>query len=214
MLVTEITTHVQDALGRLLQQYQGKPGIAALLSAIVEQIQQLENGMFPIDQGRQIFNGSAVGAQLDGLGQLIGLSRNGLTDAQYLVLLLGTIAEDNSDTTAETLLNIVQTVFEATNVFIKDSNSPGSYPLSLDSPATVAFGVGSPQIDPSLYPIVERIIQNSVGAGIAVYYLSSFDAANAFAMAGPQPWVKGFADLNVPGSGGKFASLVFNNPTQ
>lgn len=125
MIVSIINNHVQQALARLLQQYQGQPRMASIITALVQQIQNLENAIYPLDVGRQIYQGSAYGAQLDALGTLIGLSRNGLTDSEYLIFLLGTIAEDNSDTTQRTILNIVQTLFTATNVFIKTPDSFG-----------------------------------------------------------------------------------------
>ena len=213
MLVTKINNHVQQALARLLQQYQGYPRITALITAFVTQIQNLENGLYAIDAGRQIYNGNAVGLQLDNLGTLIGLARNGLPDNQYLVLLRGTIAEDNSDTTQATLVNIIQTVFEATNVFVMTPNSPGG-PLGMP-PATISFSVGGAQIPSTLYNIVETIILNSIAAGVNLVYLSTHNAANSFSTAGPQAWCSGCSDLNNPQStDGQIASLIYNNPAQ
>lgn len=207
MIVTQITDHVQAALDRFIQQYKGRPLLSGLMTAFVEQIQDLENAAYPLDQYRQLL--SAYGQQLDNLGEIIGLKRNGLGDAEYLVLLLGTIAENNSDTTAPVLLYIVKTVFQAQNVFIKD---PNSIPDKNESfPAQIAFGVGDPATGSDLYNVVEQIIQNSVAAGVAITYLSKFSATKAFAMAGPQPWVAGFGDLNDPTVGGGFATLVYNN---
>src|SRR5271166_5121103 len=143
MIVTEITNHVQQALNRLLEQYKGKPGIAALITALVTQIQDLENGFYPIDQLRQL--AYAYGQQLDNLGTVIGFERNGLPDNEYFVLLLGTIAENNSDTTIPTMLHIVETVFQATTVFIKTPNSVGSPPLDQVKPAWISFGIANPQ---------------------------------------------------------------------
>jgi|WetSurMetagenome_2_1015567.scaffolds.fasta_scaffold179602_2 hypothetical protein len=204
MIVNQITNHVQIALDRLIQQYKGRPNLEGLLTAFVTQIQDLENAIYPIDQYRQLM--FAYGQQLDNLGEIIGLKRNGLADNEYLVLLLGTIAENNSDTTAPVLLYIVKTVFQATNVFIKDPNSITNKNESLS--AQVAFGVGSPQTGSSLYILAEQIIKNSVAAGVAITYLSKFNATNAFAMAGPQPWVQGFSSLAAPTIGGQFASLI------
>lgn len=217
MIVTQITTHLKDALARLLAQYQGKPLISGLITAMVQQVQDLENGIYPIDQGRQL--AFAVGEQLDNIGTIIGLPRNGADDPTYLVLLLGTIAENNSDGTSAAMLNIVKTVFEASTVFIKTPNSAG-----LGAPAQVAFGVGNPQISNKFYNLVQQIVVASVGAAIRVNYLSSFVATGAFAMAGPQawtapgppgftpspsqPWPFGFADLNNPNVGGAFATLI------
>ncbi len=228
MLATRIDDHVSQALNRLLQQYR-RPLIQGLITCFVQQVQVLEDALYSLNAGRQLYNGNAVGAQLDGIGELAGVKRNGLEDPEYLVVILGTIAENNSDTTASVMLNIVQTVFEAATVFIKDPNSN----LGSSMPAQVAFGVGSPQFPASLYPIIEQIIQSSVGAAIAVSYLSSFDAAGCFAMAGPQSWTKqlppsftpspsspwpyGFGAYSYapnPSIGGGYADLVYKDPKQ
>lgn len=223
MIVTQITTHVQDALNRLLEQYKYQPAVIGFLTAFLQHVQKLENALYPLDQYRQLM--FAYGLQLDKLGEVIGQPRNGLDDAEYLILLLGTIAENNSDTTAPSMLTIVQTLFQATNVFIKTPNSsPGQNEVTLWE----SFGVGTPQFPTSLYPLIEQLIASAVGAVINVAYITSFNAAGAFAMAGPQawtrnfgpmttpdvnnPWPFGFGDLNNPYVGGPFASLVFKNP--
>jgi hypothetical protein len=213
MLATIISNHVQQALQRLIQQYVGLPRLSGLLTAIVDQIQDLENAAYDTNETRQLYNGSiypAVGAQLDGIGQIVGIARNGQSDAEYLTLILGKIGENFSDTTQNQLMNIVRTVFQASSVFVQTPNTPGSP----GHQATVGFGVGSPQVDPSLYPLIEQIIENSIGAGIALMYLISFSEANplAFSMAGPQAWVGGFSDaLNPQASDPVWSSAIFTN---
>jgi hypothetical protein len=224
MIVTQITNHVQQGLNQLLEQYKYRPQYVSFLTAFLQHVQKLENALYPLDQYRQLL--FAYGQQLDGLGEIIGQPRNGLPDNEYLVLLLGTIAENNSDTTAPAMLNVVQTLFQATNVFIKTPNSAGG---GAEKPLWESFGVGSPQFPTALYPLIEQLIQNAVGACISVAYISNYNASGAFAMAGPQAWTKrfgppstptidnpwpfGFGDLNNPYVGGGFASLVFKDPT-
>lgn len=216
MNAQQITNHTQQALARLMQQYKNLPYMIALITALVDQIQDLENSIYSLDQGQQIFNGTtypAVGAQLDGLGQIIGLTRNGLSDQEYLVLLLGTIAENNSDSTASALLTIVLTVFQGMASFIKDPNSVTD-PNGCGS-AWIAFGASDSQLPASLEPIAQQIIQNSIGAGIKLIYLTTFSSSGVFACAGPQAWVRGFGAYSYapdPSIGGGFAKLVFSNP--
>lgn len=215
MIVTKINNHVQQALARLLQQYQGLPLLSGFLTALIAQIQNLEDAIYPLDALRQLQN--AYGQQLDNLGQIIGLSRNGMPDNEYFILLLGTIAEDNSDTTAPALLYIVQTVFQAANVFIKDPNSPGGEQPdpSLVNAARVAFCVQNPSSPASLDTVIQQIIQNSIGAGISLVYLSTFTGATAVCAAGPQSWVGGCSDLNNPlPTDAVIAGLVYNNKAE
>jgi hypothetical protein len=224
MLAPKITNHVQHALAQLLQQYQGRPNITGLFTAIVQHVQKLENALYPLDQYRQLL--SAYGQQLDNLGEVIGLQRNGLPDNQYLVLLLGTIAENNSDGTAPTLLTIIQLIFQSNQVFYKDPNST----TGPARPRNVAFGVGSPSYPASVQAQIEQMIAASVAGGIAISYISSFAATGCFAMAGLQAWTRNFGppstptqsnpwpfcfgDLNNPYVGGGYASLLYSNETQ
>jgi len=223
MLATQITTHVQDALNQLLEQYKYRPQMIKFLTPFLNHVQRIENAFYPLDQYRQLMY--AYGQTLDNIGEIVGAKRNGLGDNEYLVLLLGTIAENNSDTTAPAMLNIVQTLFQATNVFFKSPNTNVGH----EEPLWVSFGVGSPQFPTSLYPLIEQLIQNAVGACISIAYISSYNASGAFAMGGLQDWTKpgkplttptalnpwpfGFGDLTNPYVGGPLGSLVFQGQT-
>ncbi len=225
MIVTKIENHVQQALDRLLQQYKGRPNIAAFITALVEQVQDLEDAIYPLDQYRQLIY--AYGQQLDNLGEVIGLSRNGLNDQEYLVLLLGTIAENNSDSTAGTLLDVIQLVFQSSQVFYKDPNSSSG---GATPPATISFGVGDPVFPTQLLAQVEQIVLAAVAAGVAIAYISSFDAGGCFAMNGLQAWTKnapptttpdvdnpwpyGFGSVLNPYVGGGYAGLLFSKPAR
>lgn len=212
--VVEITNHVQAALGRLLQQYQNRPRFAGIITALVAQVQDFENGFFPVNTGRQLSDGTthpAIGAQLDGIGQLVGIARNGVDDATYLVLILGTIAENNSETTYAELLYIVQTIFEASEVFIKTPNSSTG---STMTPAWIAFSVQNPQLLPTLFVVAQQIIKNSIGAGISLMYLAQYSSPTAFSMDGSMASDGGFGDLNDPTAGAPFASLIYSNSSE
>jgi len=219
MLVPIISNHVQAGLARLMQQYQSKPRLIGFFTAFLQHVQKLENALYPLDQYRQLQY--AYGAMLDGIGEIVGISRNGLSDAEYYIFLLGTIAENNSDTTTSVVLYVVGTLFQASTVFIQ---TPNSTPSPFTKPAVVGFSVGSAITQPSLFNVVEQIIKNTLGAGIKLSYIGQHNSAGAFATAGMQPWTQqgppsftptaeapwpyGFGDLNNPYVGGPAASLI------
>lgn len=217
MLAPRITTHLADATSRLAQQYQGYPGITGLLQAVCLDIQNIENAFYALDAGRQIIT-PPVGLQLDNLGTLLGPARNGLSDAAYLALLLGSIAEDHSDGSAPALLHVAQTLYQATSVFLKTPNSPGQ--VGKPRHAVVALGVGSPQSTAASQSLIQQLLTNSIAAGVGLFYISSFNATGAFAMAGPQAWTNngtptsssGFGDALNANVGGGYASLLYTNP--
>lgn len=205
MLAAKITTHVQDAQNRLLQQYKNQPRMQALLATFTQGIQDLEDSTYDLDALRQLYNGStfpSFGAQLDGLGQIFNVKRNNLPDNEYLILILGTIAEDNSDTTPEIILNVVQILFQAGYIFLKYL-----------PPAAVGINVGDPTFDPSLINVMKNIIQNSLGGGISLEFIVTYATDNVFRFRsanGPNVG-QGFGSANEPGSGGAFGHLIFNN---
>ena len=208
MLVTKDNNHVQEALDRLLQQYKGLPLMTGLITAFVQQIQALENAAYPINEGRQLWNGTtypAIGAQLDGIGSLVGISRNGLDDAEYLVFILGTIAENFSDTTLPTITNIINIFFE-----------PQQMVVSENWPAELGVGIAGSSLDPSLYLTVAKIIQASMGAGIKLGYIATFPNTKAFkysnALGGPSfVGAAGYDNATSPGAGGAYAGVIYNN---
>ena len=223
MLATKITTHVQDALARLMTQYQlikqqytlqlySAPGapievssFSAFIATNADQIQLLENAFYALNEGRQLFNGTtypAVGAQLDGIGTIVGVARNGLGDAEYLVFILGTIAENFSDTTIHAVSNVVSLLYQTPSLLLFEF-----------FPAEVAIEIpNTSPLQSSLYSLVNSIIQASLGAGIGLGFTALYNPSNAFQftkVGGPQVG-GGFGKLSASG-GGEFAKLIYNN---
>lgn len=82
----EITTHVADGLDLLAREFR-KDRIEAILTAWLSQVQHLEGALFDL-----LSDGltTAVGAQLDQIGDLLGRPRAGLSDDEYRLVLQGT----------------------------------------------------------------------------------------------------------------------------
>jgi hypothetical protein len=70
--VSAITTHVTDGIALLVRQFAGKPRIEALLSALLQQAQDLETAAFAV---YSLSLSTATDAQLDQLGELLGVPR-------------------------------------------------------------------------------------------------------------------------------------------
>ena len=197
MLVTKITTYVDDGLQLLGQQYKGRPLLAGLLTTWLTGMQELEDAIYPLDSGRQVLN--AIGAQLDGIGQIVGISRNGLSDAQYLLFIFGKIAENNSDTTINTVLTVVQFLFQGDKVFLQEYY-----------PAGVAIQVVGVTLPSNLLQTAKNLVQMTFGAGIDLVFMAEYPTDNVFRFAGPGVIgsTNGFADPSIPGSGGVWVNLI------
>ncbi len=217
-MITQITTYVSDVANLIISQFKGRQRLTGLINIFVEHAQLIENALFPMIQYRQL--SYAYGAQLDVIGAIVGISRNGLDDATYYVFIVGTIAKNFSDTTSAAMLNIVQTLYQAQYVFKKDPNSQPPPPEGAQTRSGwIAFGVVNPQTSESLYPIIEQIIEEALGGGIALTYVSTAEsnANGVFSCAGPAPWVGGYGaysyapDASV---GAPYCALSFNNTTR
>jgi hypothetical protein len=194
-----VTDHAERAVLRLRQM--NGPRFEAMVVALGNQCQALENAIFAMGPARYLAN--ATGATLDAVGTARGIARNGLADDAYRSLIIGGIAAQNSEGRREDVITAVLGLFDAATVFIRSPNSVDA----VSAPAAVeTVGIGTPQIPASVYPYAINLLSTALGAGIVLDQLFTFDESGTFAMAGPQPWVRGF------GAGG-FAADVYQNPT-
>lgn len=223
MLVTRITDHISAALGRLLQEYKNLApqyllplnsdnsilpvsGVGALIAVAANEIQNIENALYSLNEGRQYYTGTtfpAVGAQLDGIGALVGIARNGLSDAEYLVFITATIAENFSQTTIPDVINVASLLFQV-STFLAFELYPAEFDLEIP--------VTSP-LQPELYRVVATIIHNTLGAGIGLGFVAMYSPTNAFQFSrvGGPPVGGGFGTVSDPSLGGRFAGLIYNN---
>ena len=209
--VTRIDNHVDLALARLLYQYRILPErysldlpvtgktiqtsvIGALLAAIVDQLQHVENELFAVDNGRMYFDGTgspAEGAQLDGIGQLVGIERNGMTDTAYRMFITAKIAQNNSSGTIEEIIYLVRLLFRAAIIRMTESY-----------PAEINFYLPNAQLDSSLYGIAQDMIRQSLPAGVMLGSITTTNASEVFA----------FCDKDAPSSVGGFGDAANTAP--
>lgn len=204
--VTQITDHVQQALDRLLQQYKGRPRMQGLITALVNQIQDLENAIFPVGTETLLFNGQnyiAKGAQLDGIGELVNVARNGLGDDEYLILILGTIGVNFSDTTGDTMTGIIKELTQAQDVTVFDHY-----------PAGYGVQVQAPSVPSGLWALIASLIQGALGAAIELCYIDQYDPSDSFNFSGGKVAGQGFANYStVGGGGGNFCQPLWRRPS-
>lgn len=202
MLAPKIITHVEDALNRLLQQYRGRPRYEGFQSTFAKQIQELEDAIFALDSGQQIWDGTqtpSVGAQLDQIGEIVGINRNGLPDDEYILFLFGKIAENFSDTTVGTLAAVIGFLFQTSDVFIAEG-----------FPAGIEFEVFGTPIPESLWPLASNIVLGAKGAGIKLLMSAASSDGQIFRFDGPgiDGNINGFGDSTDPSVGGKFIGRI------
>jgi hypothetical protein len=100
----QVTDHTPRGLARLATQFQGQPQLAALLSAFLDEVQAAEDALWTMVSGFVI--GAATGVQLDTIGAILGMPRNGLDDPTYTLYLRAQMLILVSAGEVETLLQI------------------------------------------------------------------------------------------------------------
>ena len=100
--------HVDTALALLVQQFQDKERIRSLLGALVSQVQGVEDTLWDLHIARRLAR--AAGAQLDGIGRIVGLRRGRLSEESYRTYLRAQIRLLRSHGTPEDLLAMVSLI--------------------------------------------------------------------------------------------------------
>lgn len=196
-MATQITTHVSDALDRLITQYRNKPRLMAIISAFVAQHQMLEDAIFQLYGRLDIQN--SIGAQLDGIGDIVGQDRLGFDDARYRILLLAKIGQNVSNGDPERIISIFKLLTNADLVhYINLKN--GEIELATDG-----------SVDETIINFVFDQLQRSVAGGVRLNEIIFFDGDEPFAFAGVTD-ARGFGDMNDLSVGGKLASLFRKLP--
>lgn len=147
-------------------------GVTGLMGSFVDQIQQLENQCFAVNTGQQLWDGNAtpaVGAQLDGIGQIVGIKRNGLNDATYILFIFAEIAANFSRATYLDVFNAASFLFNTTQIFIQDLQ-----------PATVSIEIAGSQLDPTLNAAAAALLENVTAGGVGIAFVAVTPQPNAF----------------------------------
>lgn len=200
-MISPITTHVKDGLNHLLEQYKGRPGVVALFTAILKQIQAAEDGVYNVAPLSLIWDGSqtpAFGQQLDGIGEIVGINRNGLPDDEYILFIFGKIAENFSQSTVQDIGTVASYLFQPDILYMTPIYPAGWF--------VEPIGIAIPE---RLWALAAQLVAAALGAGINIVFAGSAET-DVFRFDGPGVVgaVNGFGDLNDPSVGGKFLGLI------
>ncbi len=105
MSLTHITNHETRALARLLEQFKESDQLKDFIRAIFKPIQTAENDNWALYTER--WPNTAVGAQLDALGAIVGQPREGRTDSVYALWIQGRILINRSTGLADDTLRLL-----------------------------------------------------------------------------------------------------------
>lgn len=146
--------HVQEAKAIMAQQYRERTTPPQVISALLGEVQALEDAIWGVYIGRNIL--SAVGAQLDVFGKIVGQPRNGFSDADYLPQLLARVAVNRSSGTPEELYAIFKLVMFA----------GGTMRIQNFYPAAFEFFIGAAPMPVNWASIFLGFLQSARAAGV------------------------------------------------
>jgi len=109
---------VLSGLGKLIYQWQNKPNVVGLLTSYMESVQGVEDTFEQLLKERSL--DTAIGAQLDVLGLIIGEDRKGRSDADYRLALKLRVAINKSDGTEPVVTSLIKQITSADTATFED----------------------------------------------------------------------------------------------
>ena len=192
--IIKITDHEAAAVARLLTQYKDKPNFEGIIRSIVEQYQDAEDATFDLIAGRALL--TAEGQQLDNLGTIVGVERQGFDDDFYRTLIFVQIGKNTSQGEPEKLITILQLLTAATRVLYVN--------LNFASVQLLTDGIITDEQVNFTYDNMEEIAAGGVRIDHILCYTD-----NTFAFQGNNPLAPGLGlgDSDDSNVGGFFATL-------
>lgn len=183
------TDFCNQAKDLLIEEFKNKENINNYLCVLIKPLQELEFIFGDLFILRRIV--SATGAQLDGLGDIVGAERNGLTDEQYRSRILFQAAINMSNGEPETMISIVRTITQATDVKYFPA-----YPAGF-----LIFSNG-----PFIPIDFIKQLEMAAPSGVQVEFTTTYGETTPFAVApdpgDTDPDAAGFSEPGESGSGG------------
>lgn len=114
----EAILHYENIKELIASQFQGKDNIRIFLEAVMDLVQELEYVAFDLRDLRAL--DTAEGEQLDGIGEIVDLPRDGKTDEEYRSELGVKISINVSGGQPEVLIGVVASLTQATKVHTQE----------------------------------------------------------------------------------------------
>ena len=122
-VLTHNTHHIGNAFARLLTQFQDKQRLKKMIEILLRPFQEAEDMLWSLYTDRRL--DTAVGAQLDLLGKIVGEKRDGLSDTDYRAIIRVKIKVLRSTGSAKDLMVIAQ-LFLVSNDFTYSEHYPAA----------------------------------------------------------------------------------------
>ena len=197
--MSDIVQDSQQALetsGLLITQFKTQPNMVALAQIFGAKIQEIEDALFQLFNLRGV--NTAFGAELDVLGAIVGVIREGLSDTDYATAIRAEILLNISSGTIQQLLALMYATYPSAT-FTLHEGYPADFTIVAHAVLTNPTQAGA-------------LVQTAKPAGVGGYLVYSIvPLADTFTDCDSnlsQPVTSallGYGDSSSPGTGGQYA---------
>ena len=185
-----IIDYCERAVDRLAEQFKDGKIFKDLICTLTDEVQEIEYVLQDLIVFRTVE--TAYGAQLDVIGEIVGIARSGLTDSNYRNAIKTKIFINVSNGESETIITYLTFITNATTVTLNQS-----YPAGVNL-FTDGLGLNSNTV---------RLVEQVAPAGVKIEITGSFGSEKIFTLdadAGTvsPPKAFGFSEPTVIDSGG------------
>jgi hypothetical protein len=199
-MFTPITDHAEQAIARLMSQYQDADNFKNLIRGLNVPTQEIEGVLTDLNNKRRL--AVATGVQLDLIGTIVGLAREpGDSDDVYRNKLYGQIKINTSQGQPEQAIQTYQLFTGAALVILLEW-----FPAAI-SLQSEYFPADQAEVD-----FLLEILSQVLPAGVRPDSITAFDSTEAFAMDGSLPGL-GFGDEDDPSVGESFPLSSIETPS-
>jgi hypothetical protein len=133
--VTTHTNHTTEAHSLLAEQFKRSAVLATLLKTFIARIQGINEQFGKLVEERRL--SSAVGFQLNGLGQIVGAGRFGSDDGAYRTKIAAKIKLNLSSGTPNQIIELLSLATLQANTFHLREYPPAGFTVTINEPLTV-----------------------------------------------------------------------------
>ena len=156
MGLEKINNFAELAIDRLLQQDKERKSSQKLVTAFVSEIQNIEDSMFDVYSYRGIY--TAIGAQLDIVGKIVGETRNGKNDTSYRIAILARIKLNVSAGEPNSIIDAIKQLMSPTMISFTEPY-PAFFTVFIQSSINI----------PNIAAIIKEISPAGVGSSVITF---------------------------------------------
>lgn len=184
---------VEEGLNELTSVFKGKTRIEGFLRSLISEFQIIEDVLQDFLENFSVL--TAVGSQLNIIGEIVGENRGGKSDSDYRNYIIAKIGQNTSKGIDSQVISVFNLLTGSDNPFLLELyNAEVEIYADADISALDTDNI-------------KNFIQIMLSAGVKLVGMGYYDPDDYFGF-DEDPFASGFGDTGDPAEGGTLASLV------